>query len=86
MIPLNEWLSRWEPIWLFLILAIEMVAGLYTAYMVKKEYDYDRDKDIAKRKRTRTKKTTTNPGGASIVEETEIIEGDVKGDQNEKGI
>lgn len=74
---LNTWLAHWEPLWLFVVLAVEMLAGIYTALMVKKEFDYDKDKDDQKRQRkTRTsKKTTTNPGGISVVEElTETTE------------
>lgn len=67
-----EFMAKYEPIWLFLVLFPELVAGLYSAYILKREYDYDEAKDIEKKqKRTRTsKKTTTNPGGSTTTEET----------------
>jgi predicted histidine transporter YuiF (NhaC family) len=72
-----EILAKWEPLWLLVVLVIGLIFEGYTAYVVKKEYDYDEQKDIEKKqKRTKTtKKTTTQPGGASIVEEaTEVTE------------
>ena len=67
-----EFMTKWEPVWLFLVLFPELLAGLYSAWILKREYDYDEAKDIEKKqKRTRTtKKTTTQPGGASVTEET----------------
>lgn len=67
-----EWMGKYEPIWLFLILFPEMLAGLYSAWILKREYDYDAEKDLAKKqRRTRTtKKTTTKPSGESTTEET----------------
>lgn len=70
----NDFLSKWEPIWLFLILFTETGVGFVTLYWIIKEYAYDEQKDLKKQKRTKTKKTTTNPGGSSVVEETEIVE------------
>jgi hypothetical protein len=65
-----EIVAKWEPIWLFIILA----AGLYyereTRNWTIKEYYYDKDKDDKKKKTKITKKTTTNPGGSSVVEES----------------
>lgn len=68
---LLDWMGKWEPLWLFLILFPEMVAGLYSAYILKREFDYDAQKDLEKaQKKTRTsKKTTTQPGGVSTTEE-----------------
>lgn len=65
-------MSRWEPIWLFGLIAVETAAGLLTLYWVRREYQYDENKDLEKKqKRTRTtKKTTTQPSGVSTVEET----------------
>ena len=72
MTQLLEWMTKWEPIWLFLVLFPEAVAGLYAAFWIKREYDYDAQKDLEKKQRkTRTtKKVTTNPSGASTTEET----------------
>lgn len=72
-----EWMTKYEPIWLALILLVSVSLEAYTARMAKKEYDYDEQKDLEKKsKRTRTtKKTTTQPSGVSTTEETsEIIE------------
>jgi len=72
-----EWMTKWEPVWLFLVLFPEAIAGFYAAFWIKREYDYDEQKDLAKKsRRTRTtKKTTTQPGGGSIIEEsTETVE------------
>jgi len=73
-----EFMTKWEPIWLFLVLFPELLAGLYSAYILKREFDYDEQKDLEKKQRRTktTKKTTTNPGGASVIEEsTETVEG-----------
>lgn len=68
----REFMSKYEPIWLFLILLPDMIAGLYSAWILKREFDYDEQKDLEKKQRRTktTKKTTTQPGGASVVEET----------------
>lgn len=70
-----EWMGKWEPVWLFIVLFPEAVAGIYSAWILTKEYKYDEQKDIEKKqKRTRTtKKTTTKPTGESVVEETSEI-------------
>lgn len=72
-----QWFEHWEPIWLFLILAIETVVGFAQLYWIIREYNYDKQKDDQKKQRkTRTtKKTTTSATGQSTVEETsEVIE------------
>jgi hypothetical protein len=72
-----EFMNKWEGVWLFLILFPEMIAGIYSAWILKREFDYDEKKDLDKKqKRTKTtKKTTTQPGGASVTEEsTETVE------------
>lgn len=72
-----EWMAKWEPVWLFSILAVETYVGYRTLVWVKKEFVYDEQKDLEKKqKRTKTtKKTTTQPSGMSTVEETsEVIE------------
>lgn len=73
---LIEWMGKYEPIWLFLILFPEMVAGIYSAWILKREFDYDEQKDLEKKqKRTKTtKKTTTNPTGTVVEESVETSE------------
>jgi hypothetical protein len=66
-----EFMNKWESIWLFTILVVETYIGFLTLSWVKREYFYDKDKDERRQKRTKTsKKTTTNPGGASVIEES----------------
>ena len=43
-----DWMAKYEPIWLFAILFPEMVAGIYSAFILKREFDYDAQKDIEK--------------------------------------
>lgn len=71
-----DWMAKYEPIWLFAILFPEMVAGIYSAFILKREFDYDANKDLEKKqKRTRTtKKTTTQPTGTTVEETTETTE------------
>lgn len=70
-----EFMTKWEPVWLALILLCSISLEAYTARMAKREFDYDEQKDIEKKqKRTRTtKKTTTQPGGTSVIEESSEI-------------
>jgi hypothetical protein len=67
---INGFLSKWEPIWLFVVL----VCGLYyereTRNWTIKEYFYDKDKDDKKRKTKISKKITQNKDGGLITEET----------------
>lgn len=77
MEEINNFLLKWEPLWLLSVLLGEGLIGYITLTWVKREYFYDEGKDLArKQKKTKTtKKTTTQPGGASIVEEqTEVSE------------
>jgi len=71
MEKLRLFMEKWESIWLFLVLFPEFLAGVYSAWILTKEYKYDENKDIEKRQRkTRTtKKTTTQPSGISTTEE-----------------
>ena len=74
---INDFLLVWEPLWLLTVLLGEGLIGYITLTWVKREFFYDEGKDLArKQKKTKTiKKTTTQPGGASIVEEqTEVSE------------
>jgi hypothetical protein len=75
---INNFLNHYEPIWLFSLIFGEGILGYITLTWVKKEYFYDEGKDLArKQKKTKTtKKTTTQPSGISVTEEsTEISEG-----------
>lgn len=77
MAGINAWLEHWEPVWLFLILATEMLVGFATLYILVIEYRYDERKDLEKKQRRTktTKKVTTQPSGESVSEEvTEITE------------
>ena len=69
---INEWMGKWEPIWLFIVLVVGVMYERYTAKMAKLEYDYDKEKDDAKKQRkTRTtKKTSESKDGTKTVEET----------------
>lgn len=72
-----EWITKYEPIWLFAFAIISLGFEAATTFILKKEYEYDEAKDLAKKqKRTRiTKKTTTQPSGVSVIEEsTETLE------------
>lgn len=52
---LNSVLGKWEPIWLLVILAIEMVAGVYSAWILTVEYNYDREWNERRRERRKKK-------------------------------
>lgn len=74
---LLEAFTVYEPIWLFIILIAGLAVELHSNYMLRKEYEYDEQKDLEKKQRRTktTKKTTTQPSGASVVEEqTETVE------------
>lgn len=54
-----DWLTRWEPLWLFIILMGELIVGLYSAWILTVEFYYDKEfneamKD-ARRERRRKK-------------------------------
>jgi len=69
-----DWMAKYEPIWLFAILFPEMVAGIYSAFILKREFDYDAQKDIEKKqRRTKTTKKTSTKDGATIIEESSEI-------------
>ena len=55
MEQLNEWLLRWEPLWLFLVLAAEGLIGLYSGVILTIEYFYDAQVEEKKHKRRNTK-------------------------------
>ncbi len=71
MTELNNFLGRWEPLWLFLVLVAETVVGAAVLWWTIAEFKYDEGKDLQKKqRRTKTTKKTTNKAGESIVEET----------------
>jgi hypothetical protein len=43
MEPLNTFLGRWEPLWLFVLIAAELLVGLYTGVLLTMEYKYDKE-------------------------------------------
>jgi len=67
----NNFMGKWEPIWLFLILAAGLFYERETRNWTIKEFFYDKDKDdLKKQKKTKTtRKITTQPGGSSVTEE-----------------
>lgn len=66
-----EVLEKWEPLWLLIVLLAGLGIEFHSNYMLRKEYEYDKHKDDMKSKKTRTtKKTTTQPSGVSVVEES----------------
>lgn len=46
-------LQHWEPLWLLIILTIEMAAGLYSAWILRVEYHYDKEWNERKAARRR---------------------------------
>lgn len=78
------WFSKWEPIWLFVVLCIETIVGIYTGIIVTMEYFYDAAKDEAKKqRRTRTsKKVTEQKDGAKVTEEVTEVSEPVKEESN----
>ena len=37
-----DFLARWEPLWLFLILFVEMSIGIRNWFTLEKEFEYDK--------------------------------------------
>lgn len=54
LVSLNKWFSLWEPLWLFVVLAIETVFSVLVWRMARIEYEYD--KEWNERKAARRKK------------------------------
>lgn len=79
---LNDVLTKWEGLWLFIVLLAGLLIEAHSNYMLRKEYEYDEQKDLAKKRRTKTtKKTTVSPSGDTVIEEqTESVES--KGENN----
>jgi hypothetical protein len=72
---LNNHLEHWYPTWWSLLFILETFFGAASFYILVKEYKYDEAKDLAKKQRRTktTKKTTRNPGGIEITEESSEI-------------
>lgn len=70
---LNDFFTKWEGLWLFIVLVAGLAIEFHSNYMLRKEYEYDEQKDILrKQKRVRiTKKITTAKDGSTIEENTE---------------
>lgn len=53
-----EWLTKYEPIWLFVILFGELLVGLYSAWILTVEFWYDKDfnENIRKSRRDKRRK------------------------------
>lgn len=59
-----EFLTRWEPVWLFLILAAELCIGIRNWFTLEKEYEYDKwfnEQYLIPKKRFKQKKTFQLP-------------------------
>lgn len=75
---MNEWLGTYEPIWLFTVLAVEMIVGIVTAVFVIKEFYYDERKDREKshkmRRTRKSVKVVVEDGQARVVEAPKDID------------
>jgi hypothetical protein len=72
---INSFLDKYEPIWLFVILACGLYYERETRNWTIKEFYYDKDKDDKKKKTKTSKKTTQSKDGGTVTEETvETIE------------
>lgn len=69
---LNHFLNEWESFWLAGAFLVSICFEAFTAYVVWIEFKYDERKDLEKKQRRTktTRKTTTQPSGASVVEES----------------
>ena len=72
---LNAHLEHWYPFWWSILFIAETFFGAASFYILVKEYRYDEAKDLAKKQRRTktTKKTTRNPGGIEITEESSEV-------------
>lgn len=72
---ITEWMTKYEAVWLFVVLVCGLVIELHSNYMLRKEYEYDLNKDLARKRTRTTKKTTTDKTGVITTEETnEVVE------------
>jgi hypothetical protein len=74
-----NWISTNEPLWLFIILAAELVVGLATLTILIIEYNYDRAWNESKSKRRRITKNKVKviidkEGNARIAETPKDID------------
>lgn len=53
---MEAWLTRWESVWLFWILAAELIISSYTAWILTMEYFYDAKLEEEKQKKRKTTK------------------------------
>lgn len=53
---INNWLSHWEPMWLFLVLFVEMVVGIATLTILVLEYFYDKQYNETKHQKRKASK------------------------------
>lgn len=67
-----NWINNNEPLWLFIILAAELIVGLATLTILIIEYYYDRDiEESKKQKRKKSKRVKIvidSDGNATIAE------------------
>jgi hypothetical protein len=59
-----EFLAKWEPVWLFLILAAELCIGIRNWFTLEKEYEYDKwfnEEYLIPKKRFKQKKVFQLP-------------------------
>jgi len=70
---LNEFFTKWEGLWLFIVLVAGLAIEFHSNYMLRKEYEYDEQKDLLrKQKRVRvTRKLTKTADGSTVEENTE---------------
>ena len=70
-----DWFTRWEPIWLFIILFAELCIGIRNWFTLEKEFKYDKDfneKYIVPKKQFKQKKI------AFALPEQNLTEGESK--------
>lgn len=76
---INSWLGHWEPLWLFLVLAGELLVGLLMVYWMRREFYYDAQKD---QKRRKPKVAVDNVAGSNV---SDRREGDDKSGEESVG-
>lgn len=69
---INTLLEHWEPLWLFLVLVIEAIFGLYSCVILTIEYFYDAKIVEEKKRKTTTKnkvKVVIDSDGNATIEQ-----------------